>query len=102
MKQKKTAMRRCIGCFESKPKKELLRIVRATDGNIVLDPTGKQNGRGAYLCSNIECFEKMVKGNKLSKEFETPVLRETYEALANQFELLTRADSSKSGGGTFE
>ena len=78
-------MRRCIGCYESKPKKELIRIVKTVDGNILLDFTGKQNGRGAYVCNNQECLDKIVKGNKLNKEFEVEVLRETYDSLKAQF-----------------
>lgn len=95
-------MRRCVGCYESKPKRELLRIVRTTEGIIVLDSTGKQNGRGAYLCNNPECLDKMIKGNKLSREFETTVLRETYKSLVEQFKKLTKVDDSKSGGGAVE
>ena len=91
-------MRRCIGCYESKPKEELIRIVKTVEGKILLDFTGKQNGRGAYVCSNRECLDKIVKGNKLSKEFEVEVLRETYDSLKNQFE----AYDSKSGGGAVE
>jgi len=92
-------MRRCIGCYESKPKKELLRIVRNNEGKIVMDFSGRMNGRGAYLCDNAECFEKMAKGNKLSREFEVQVGTETYETLRTQFERRMEADSSKSGGG---
>ena len=99
MKQKKIPMRRCIGCYESKPKKELLRIVRNSEGIIQMDFSGKMNGRGAYLCDDAGCFEKMVKGNKLSREFETEIKMETYEALRVQLEKRTEADSSKSGGG---
>lgn len=92
-------MRRCIGCYESKPKKELLRIVRNSEGKILMDFSGKMNGRGAYLCDDAGCFEKMVKGNKLSKEFAAEIKTETYETLRTQFEKRTEADSSKSGGG---
>ena len=99
MKQKKIPMRRCIGCYESKPKKELLRIVRNSEGIIQMDFSGKMNGRGAYLCDDAGCFEKMVKGNKLSREFETEIKMATYAALRVQFEKRTEADSSKSGGG---
>ena len=53
-------MRRCLGCFESKPKKELIRIVKNKDGEISLDKTGKKQGRGAYICNNIECLEKAI------------------------------------------
>ena len=99
MKQKKIPMRRCVGCYESKPKKDLLRIVRSREGQICLDFTGKLNGRGAYVCADAGCFEKMIKGNKLSREFETEVGAATYEALRTQFDKRTEADGSKSGGG---
>ena len=99
MKQKKVPMRRCIGCYESKPKKELIRIVKQSDGNIVLDCTGKLNGRGAYLCNDIKCLEKVIKGKKLNKEFETEISKETYENIKSQFEMRDDMFSDKSGGG---
>lgn len=100
MKQKKVPMRRCIACYESKPKKELIRVVRNGDA-ISLDITGKMNGRGAYICSSSECFDKMIKSNKLSREFETSVSAETYEALRTQFEyhMNMKSDGIKTGGG---
>ncbi|MBE7065978.1 MAG: YlxR family protein [Ruminococcaceae bacterium] len=89
MKTKKIPLRRCVACFESKPKQELLRIVRkANDGEIILDTTGKANGRGAYICPDPECFTKMEKGNKLSKEFETEINLSVYSKLKEQFDLL--------------
>lgn len=99
MKQKKIPMRRCVGCYESKPKKELLRIVRDQEGNIILDFSGKRNGRGAYICDDPGCFEKMIKGSKLNREFEQAVPKETYDALKVQFEKRKEAEDSKSGGG---
>lgn len=80
---KKIPLRRCIGCFESKPKNELYRIVRTTEGEILLDKTGKKNGRGAYICSSKECLERAIKGKKLEKEFETKISDEIYEELRN-------------------
>lgn len=89
LKTKKIPLRRCVACFESKPKQELLRIVRkANDGEIILDTTGKANGRGAYICPDQECFTKMEKGNKLSKEFETEINLSVYSKLKEQFDLL--------------
>ena len=78
---KKVPQRRCIGCFESKPKNELIRIVRKTDGEICIDKTGKINGRGAYICNNEECLKKAIKGKKLEKEFDTNISEEIYELL---------------------
>jgi len=69
MKVRKIPMRMCLGCQEMKPKKELLRIVRTTEGVLEFDPTSKKNGRGAYLCPDLECLKKAIKGNKLEKTF---------------------------------
>ena len=57
----KTPQRKCIGCNESKPKKELIRIVRTPEGEMLLDSTGRANGRGAYICNNIDCLQKAIK-----------------------------------------
>ena len=92
-------MRRCIGCYESKPKKELVRIVKQSDGNIVLDCTGKLNGRGAYLCNDIKCLDKVIKGKKLNKEFETDISKEVYDNLKSQLSMREDVSSGKSGGG---
>lgn len=78
---KKIPMRRCLGCFESKPKKELIRIVKNKDGEISLDKTGKKQGRGAYICGNKECLEKAIKSKKIEKEFETEINEEIYALL---------------------
>lgn len=67
MKQRKIPQRMCVGCMEMKPKKELIRIVRTPDGEVLLDATGKKPGRGVYLCVNKDCFAKSLKGNKLEK-----------------------------------
>lgn len=83
---KKIPLRRCLGCFESKPKNELYRIVKTPEGEIVLDKTGKKNGRGAYICSSKECLEKAIKARKLEKEFETKISNEIYDELRNIIE----------------
>ena len=67
MKQRKIPMRRCAGCMQSRPKKELIRIVSHGDGHIFLDMTGKVNGRGVYLCPESSCLEKAKKKNALSR-----------------------------------
>lgn len=81
---KKIPLRRCLGCYESKPKMELCRVVRKTDGEICIDKTGKINGRGAYICHNIECLEKAIKGKKIEKEFETTISSEIYDCLRRE------------------
>ncbi len=81
---RKIPQRQCIGCRESKDKKELIRIVKTPEGEIVLDFTGRQNGRGAYLCAKEECLKKAIKSNALSRSFKMNVPHETYEDLERQ------------------
>jgi predicted RNA-binding protein YlxR (DUF448 family) len=78
---KKVPERKCIGCGESKPKKDLLRIVKDKEGVISIDLTGKKNGRGAYICSNEQCLDKAVKSNRLAKSFEIEIDKKIYEDL---------------------
>ena len=78
---KKIPERTCIGCNEAKPKKELLRIVKDKENKISIDLSGKMNGRGAYICNNIECLEKAIKSNRLSRVFEQNIDKEIYEEL---------------------
>ncbi len=67
IKKRKIPLRICSGCQEKKPKKELVRIVRTPDSEVVLDLTGKKAGRGAYLCPSEECLKKAFKGKRLEK-----------------------------------
>lgn len=76
--------RTCIGCNQIKPKKELIRIVKNKEGNIFVDKTGKANGRGAYLCDNIECLEKAIKTKKLERTFEVAIESKIYEDLRGE------------------
>lgn len=73
--------RTCMGCNEKKPKKELIRIVKNKEGEINVDKTGKMQGRGAYICDNIDCLEKLIKTKRLEKIFETKISNEIYEKL---------------------
>ena len=86
MQKRKKPQRQCIGCRESKDKNELIRVVRTPEGEIVLDRTGRQNGRGAYLCDDEECLLKARKSNALSRSFRMNVLEETYETLERQLQ----------------
>jgi predicted RNA-binding protein YlxR (DUF448 family) len=67
-----------------KPKKELLRVVKNSEGDIKVDLTGKMPGRGAYICKNPECYEKAVKGKRLEKAFESKIYEEVYQALREE------------------
>ena len=86
MTTKKIPMRMCTGCREMKPKKELIRIVKTVDGEIALDFTGKLNGRGAYVCKNKECLEKIRKSNALSRAFQTAVDCQIYNKLGMELD----------------
>ncbi|MDO4482792.1 MAG: YlxR family protein [Bacillota bacterium] len=86
MKTRKVPMRRCIGCMESRPKKELIRIVSDKEGNVILDGTGKAQGRGAYLCPSKECFEAARKKKAISRNLEITVTEQQLEDLYREFE----------------
>lgn len=81
-------MRKCVGCGEMKSKKEMLRVLKTTDEEFVLDATGKKNGRGAYLCFSKECFEKAVKNKGLERSFKQAIPKEVYEKLEKEMESL--------------
>lgn len=84
MKQKKIPMRRCTGCGEQKPKKELVRVVKTPDGEILLDLTGKASGRGAYICNNAECLKKARKSKRIDRTFEMTIPDEVYKQMEEE------------------
>lgn len=81
---RKIPQRRCVGCGQSKDKRELLRVVRSADGDISIDITGKKRGRGAYICKDVNCLALAQKGKKLERAFETEISDEIYEKLARE------------------
>ena len=81
MAEMKVPMRTCIACRQSKPKKELIRIVRNKDGEFAVDRTGRLNGRGAYVCEDNACFEKIIKRKLLGHAFECEVSPEVYASI---------------------
>ena len=78
-------MRMCVSCREMQPKKELVRVVRTPEGAVVLDATGRANGRGAYLCKKSACLEKAIKSRALEHALETKIESDTYDTLREQF-----------------
>ena len=84
--QKKIPQRQCMGCRERKAKKELLRVVRGTDGTVMLDFGGKLNGRGAYICPDPSCLEKARKTKALERSLETEIPQSVYERLTKEME----------------
>lgn len=81
---KKIPMRKCTGCGEMKPKKEMVRIVKTTESDITLDLTGKLNGRGAYLCRNAECLKKAFKTKGIERSLKTQIDDELVEKLSKE------------------
>lgn len=78
---KKIPMRKCIACGEQKPKKELIRVVKNNENVVDVDFTGKANGRGAYICNDVKCFELAIKKNAFNRALETKIDDEVYEKL---------------------
>ncbi len=85
---KKVPMRKCVGCQELKSKKEMIRVIRTSEGEFLLDATGRKNGRGAYLCPNSDCLAKAVKNKGLERSFKQAIPKEVYEALEKEMEVL--------------
>ncbi len=73
MRKKHVPMRTCVGCRSTKPKRDLVRVVRDPDGKVGIDLTGKRSGRGVYLCAAEECLQKAVKGRQLERSLETKI-----------------------------
>ena len=86
MVTKKIPVRRCVGCNEGKPKKELVRIVRSAEGEISVDLTGKKSGRGAYLCPQPTCLAKAQKAKRLERALDCVIPDEVYARLAQEIE----------------
>ena len=83
---KKIPMRQCVGCREMKPKKELVRVVKAPDGGISVDFRGKAPGRGAYVCPSAACLQRAIKSRALERGFETKIPQEIYDSLLARME----------------
>lgn len=83
---KKIPLRQCVGCGEMKNKKEMIRVLKTAEGPIVLDATGKKNGRGAYLCFSGECLKKARKNKGLERSFKMSIPDEIYDVLEKEFE----------------
>ena len=85
--QKKIPQRQCMGCRERKAKRDMIRVVRGTDGNVNLDFGGKMNGRGAYICPNPECLKKAQRAKALDRSLEVTIPDEVYERLTKEIEV---------------
>ena len=86
MKPRKIPLRRCSGCGESKPKRELVRVVRAQDGTVSLDLTGKKPGRGAYVCPRAACLARARKAKRIERALEVSIPEELYDAMTAEIQ----------------
>ncbi len=86
-KVKKIPERKCTGCGQSFPKKDLIRVVRSPEGDVSLDFTGKKSGRGAYVCKSSQCFKKARKANRFKTNLECEIPEELLSALEEEITL---------------
>ena len=84
--QKKIPQRQCMGCRERKPKRDMIRVVRGTDGEVSLDFGGKKNGRGAYICPDMECLKKALRSKSLDRALEVTIPELVYDRLRKEME----------------
>lgn len=84
MQKKKIPLRKCTGCGEMKPKKELVRVVKTPDDEVLIDLTGRVNGRGAYICLNTECLKIARKSKRIEKSFQMQIPDEVYNKMEEE------------------
>ncbi len=84
MQKKKIPLRKCTGCGEMKPKKELVRVVKTPDDEVLIDLTGRVNGRGAYICPNAQCLKIARKSKRIEKSFQMQIPDEVYDKMEEE------------------
>ncbi len=85
-KVRKIPVRQCLGCNEHKPKKEMLRVLRTPEGEIILDFTGKKSGRGAYICPKASCLKRARKSRRIDRTLECDIPEAVYDAMEKALE----------------
>ena len=83
--QKKIPLRQCVGCAQMREKNQMMRVIKPQEGDITLDMTGKKNGRGAYLCKDLECLKKARKAKGLERSLKIQIPEEIYNTLEKEF-----------------
>ena len=83
---RKIPQRQCLGCGEMKDKKSMLRVIKTPEGEILLDATGRKNGRGAYICADMNCLNKAIKSKGLERSLKCQIPSDVYEALKKELE----------------
>ena len=84
MTARKVPLRKCTGCGDMKTKKEMIRIIKTPEEEILIDKTGKKNGRGAYLCNSLDCFKKAIRCKGLERSLKTAIPKDIYEKLEKE------------------
>ncbi len=82
--QKKIPMRKCVGCGEMKEKKEMIRVIKTPEDEILLDTTGRANGRGAYICNSSDCLKKAVKNRGLERSLKARIPEDVLERMEKE------------------
>lgn len=90
MTTKKVPMRQCVGCAEMRSKKELIRIIKTPEEEVILDATGRKNGRGAYICASMECLKKAQKSKGLERSLKTAIPAEIYQNLEEEMSKIAK------------
>ncbi len=87
---KKVPMRMCVGCRQMREKRDMIRVVRTQDETVILDATGKKNGRGAYICKDPVCLEKAIKNHGMERSFKMNIPKETVAELEKEMSLIAK------------
>lgn len=86
MAPRKIPMRKCTGCGEMKPKKELVRVVRSPEGEVSLDLTSRKSGRGAYVCPDLTCLQKARKAKRIERSLSCQIPQEVYDQMEQELQ----------------
>ena len=90
MINKKVPMRQCVGCGEMKSKKDLIRVIKTPEEEIILDATGRKNGRGAYMCANMECLRTAMKRKGLERSLKVAIPQDVYDSLEQEMSKIAK------------
>ena len=82
--EKKVPLRKCLGCMSSFPKKDLVRVLKTPEGEVILDLSGKKSGRGAYICKNSACLKKALKSKRIQNNLEIEIPDEIISQLEKE------------------
>lgn len=97
MKARKKPVRTCLGCGQEADKRDLVRVVRSPEGDVAVDPSGKANGRGAYVHPRLECFEAAARKRRFDAALRVNLKEEDVERIRRDFEHLISQGSSLTG-----